>query len=136
VSTVATNVVGNWREGRDLLNDPGKGLNILDGAISGVAGALGGPLGGIAYGPTRVLAGAALGCASTFASQAAGGRSGDLIETGIGCIAGGAGSILEVSSKIASAIYGAITAVAQALATYAEQQFGQAPAPAPGSSGK
>lgn len=89
--------------------------------ISGAAGALGGPLGGIVYGPTRVLAGVALGCSATFASQAAGGRTGDLFETGIGCVAGGAGSILKVGSNVGSFLYGTVVALAQALATYGEQ---------------
>ena len=121
-STVGSNVVGNLIENHDPFHDLGRGLNLVDAAISGAAGVAGGPLGGIAFGPTRIAAGIALGCSATFASQAAGGRTGDVLETGIGCIAGGAGSIFLLASKARSFIYGTVVALAQALTTNAEQQ--------------
>ena len=123
VSVVAVNVVGNMSAGRDPVDNLSRGLNPLDAAISGVAGAAGGPIGGISYGATRILAGAALGCASTFASQAVGGRSSDHLETGIGCVAGAGGSVLRVASTVASFLYGSIVTTAQALTTFVEQQF-------------
>ena len=115
VSTVVTNVIGNVAEDRDPLDDPLRGLNPVDAAISGAAGAIGGPLGGIAYGPTRVLSGVALGCAATFAFQATGGRTGDLLETGIGCAAGSVGSIFQLSSNVASFTYGSAVAIVHML---------------------
>jgi len=124
VSTVGANMLNNATEGRDVFNDPLKGLNPVDAGISAVAGAVGGPISGIAYGPTRILSGAALGCATTFASQGAGGRTGDLFETAIGCVSGGVGSIINLPTQIASFVYGAVVATAQAIATYSAQRLG------------
>jgi RHS repeat-associated protein len=124
VSTVGANVIGDLVNRQDPLADPGQGLNPVDALLSGAAGALTGPFGGLTFGPTRVAAGAAVGCASTFASQAAGGRTGDPRETLIGCVAGGAGSVLQLSSKVSSAFYGTIISLAQALGTTAEQRAG------------
>ncbi len=123
-STVGANIIGNAVSGQDLLMDPAKGLNPVDAGLSGVAGVITGPLGGISYGPTRIAAGAMVGCATTFASQASGGRTGDINETAVGCLAGGAGSVLQLSSRLSSAIYGTIIALAQALGTTAEQRAG------------
>ncbi|MGH2454912.1 MAG: LamG-like jellyroll fold domain-containing protein [Candidatus Limnocylindria bacterium] len=123
VSTVGANVVTNVVEQRDPLHDVGRGLNPVDAALSAGAGVAGGPIGGISYGPARVVAGAALGCGATYVSQAFGGRTGDGLETGIGCAGGAAGSVLRVSSNLGSFIYGSIVAWAQALATYAEQHL-------------
>jgi hypothetical protein len=130
ISTVAANVVVNVDEGRDPLDDVTRGLNPVDAAISGTAGVVGGPLGGITFAPTRILSGAALGCASTFASQVTGGRAGDLVETGIGCAAGSLGSVIQVSSNVASFIYGSVVAIAQSVATYPGQRLEAEAAPA------
>ena len=124
VSTVISNVVQNVGDDRAPSTDVLRGLNPADAAISAAAGAVGGPIGGIAYGPTRILAGAALGCASTFASQAIGGRPHDLAETAIGCAAGGAGSVLKLATDAGSFVYGSIVALAQGLGTLAEQTAG------------
>jgi len=131
-STVVANVVVKVEE-RGPLDDPFRGLNPLDALVSGVAGVLGGPIGAVTSAPLRIASGTALGCTATFASQAPGGRAEDLLETAIGCIAGAAGSVLKLSSQAASVVYGGVVAVAQAVATYAEQRVGQPSTPKSGS---
>jgi len=133
-STVAANVITNVGEGRHPLDDPARGLNPLDAFVSGVAGVLGGPIGALTSAPLRIASGTALGCTVTFASQAPGGRADDLLETAIGCTAGAAGSVLKLSSSVASLVYGGVVATAQAVATYAEQRIGH-PSPPRSSSG-
>jgi len=69
----------------------------------------------------RVLAGATLGCAATFVSQAIGGRGSVNVETGIGCWAGAFGSSLQLGAWT-SLLFGSIVAVSQALATHVTQR--------------
>ena len=118
-ATVSTNVVHNWASGQPLGQDPLHGLNPADIAISGAAGGAAGPLGGEVIPGVRVIAGALLGCAASLTSQFAGGRN-DRAETQIGCLAGAVSSTPVFSSRTRGVLYGILVAIAQGLATYAE----------------
>lgn len=69
--------------------------------------------------PTRIGAGAALGCATIFASQAIGGRDSRHSETLIGCLGGGAGSLYSGNSAVLGVAFGVIVSTAQSIATWA-----------------
>ena len=114
----AVNVIDNVRTDRPLTDDLGRGLNLGDAAIAAGAGVIGGPLAGLSFTPTRVLAGAALGCSATFASQVIGGRENQLSETAIGCAAGGVAGLSSSPSALLSSAYGIIVATAQSVTTY------------------
>jgi RHS repeat-associated protein len=117
--TLATNVTNNLANHRDPLHNIHMGFDPRDLIVSGIAGAAGYPLGGlgvastsVAAGVTRVLAGAAMGCASTFAAQVNGGRSKNFVETGIGCVAGGVAAAPRISSNVLSFTYGLVVSTA------------------------
>lgn len=124
VSTVAGNAVSNVVNDTPSTEDLGHGLNLGDAIISGTVGALTGPVGGIAYAPTRILATAAYGCAATFASQAVGGRTDNLGETGVGCVFGAVAGIPKIASPILSGLYGLLVATTQSIANLASSGFG------------
>ena len=123
-STVGVNIAANAASNVPLDEDVGRGLNLGDAIISGGVGALTGPLGGITFTPMRIAATAAYGCAATFASQAIGGRTGNLGETGIGCAFGAAAGIPKIASPILSGLYGLLVATAQGITSWVTAQQG------------
>jgi RHS repeat-associated protein len=124
LTTVAGNVFDNFQHGRPLGDDPLRGANAADLAISVVSAYAGGALGSLGGNAgRRIVGGMLIGCAATAASQAAGGRD-DPFEVAIGCGAGALGEAKETGSEVAAFIYGAIVGTAQAVATVWEQATG------------
>lgn len=88
-STVATNVVQG--------NEPLQGLNPTEAAISGVAGAISGGIGGLGIGlGSKIILNAIVGFDATLVSMAAGGRR-DPAELLVGTAVGAGGGAVEVS---------------------------------------
>jgi hypothetical protein len=96
------------------------GLNAPDILISGAAGVIAGPIGGLTTIPKKLVAGAAVGCGLSLVSQGVGGRDSQA-EGAIGCAFGGIGALLPGESFLQKVFFGTIAAISQAIATYAAQ---------------
>lgn len=88
--------------------------------ISGGAGIIAGPVGGLTTIPKKLAVGAAVGCGVTLASQQLGGRQ-DNIEGAAGCGFGAVGAVLPGDTWVKSFVFGTINSVAQAVTTYSLQ---------------
>ncbi|MEW5990137.1 MAG: hypothetical protein AB1736_02175 [Chloroflexota bacterium] len=94
-----------------------EGLNVGDAVISGGAGVIAGPIGGLSTVPMKLLAGAAAGCGADLVSQTIGNRQ-DKAEGAVACGFGAVGAVLPGNTVLQKAIFGTITAIAQGVATY------------------
>jgi hypothetical protein len=119
---VAGYVVANGAVNLLLLDKPVfDGLNGPDALISGAAGIVAGPAGGLATIPRKLAAGAAIGCAQTVASEVTGSRDPVSVETGVGCAFGALGPFLP-GEGFKAFMAGTVASVAQAYVTLFGQQ--------------
>ena len=120
VGYVGSNAAVNAIENKPL----DEGLNVGDAMTSGVTGIVAGGVGGTLAGAGKRLAfGAAIGCASTLASQQIEPRQ-DNVEGAAGCAFGAVGAAVPANNVVQSFTFGTITSVAQAVSTFVLQNLG------------